>query len=90
MMGAADFLKISSKKRLTREEMGGNLFRHPKRRDRRESSASGLRDGTEAGSGNLENDTEKRSEQRQLISERESVVKPEVTLSESGGETERP
>ena len=67
MMGAADFLKISSKKRLTREEMGGNLFRHPKRRDRRESSASGLRDGTEAGSGNLENDTEKRSEQRQLI-----------------------
>ena len=47
--------------------MGGNLFRHPKRRDRREGSASGLRDGTEAGSGNLENDTEKRSEQRQLI-----------------------
>ena len=47
--------------------MGGNLFRHPKRRDRREGSASGLRDGTKAGSGNLENDTEKRSEQRQLI-----------------------
>ncbi|MPM66096.1 hypothetical protein SDC9_113003 [bioreactor metagenome] len=66
-MGAADFLKISSKKRLTRGGLGGNLFRHPKRRDRREGSASGLRDGTEAGSGNLENDTEKRSEQRQLI-----------------------
>jgi hypothetical protein len=62
--------KISSKKRLTRGALGGNLFRHPKRRDRRdrrEGSASGLRDGTEAGSGNLENDTEKRSEQRQLI-----------------------
>ena len=67
MMGASDFLKISSKKRLTRGVLGGNLFRHPKRRDRREGSASGLRDGTEAGSGNLENDTEKRSEQRQLI-----------------------
>ena len=67
MMGAADFLKISSKKRLTRGALGGNLFRHPKRRDRREGSASGLREGTEAGSGNLENDTEKRSEQRQLI-----------------------
>ena len=67
MMEAADFLKISSKKRLTRGGWGGNLFRHPKRRDRREGSASGLRDGTEAGSGNLENDTEKRSEQRQLI-----------------------
>ena len=67
MRGAADFLKISSKKRLTRGDSGGNLFRHPKRRDRREGSASGLRDGTEAGSGNLENDTEKRSEQRQLI-----------------------
>ena len=67
MTGAADFLKISSKKRLTRGVLGGNLFRHPKRRDRQEGSASGLRDGTEAGSGNLENDTEKRSEQRQLI-----------------------
>ena len=61
------FYENRLKKRLTRGEVDGNLSGHPERRYRREGSESGLRDGTEAGSGNLENDTEKRSEQRQLI-----------------------
>lgn len=60
---------------LTVQDMRGNLLRHPKRRVPGRGRKV-LRRGGSEGSGNLENDTEKRSEQRQLIlrENREAVL----------------